>query len=434
MRVLIAPWGNPFQWESVNYRFNDTTIKKESTLPVLVDVLKPDKVLIIVLDTLANIQIRGEPDIRPKKFSNYDDVVQDVEERVKWFLINKIAEENILKMLKNGSLKVIVSPGVGTFKNIVVDGDISDFYSYAVYSLSKELPDCSMEVYLDLTHGINFMPTLIYRTLNELLSLASFINNYKFVVLNSEPLPQGFSNEERKLVISKTTLYIRTIEEKELNPIPIYSKVENKRISAFIASLVNGFPLSFATFYPDINDLELKLSREIIEFIKNIEVQDEKIKRRKRLSDDFKTLSKLYYLLRCLKSSNELFESLPRGEVEIDNLECFIELIFRKIPRLEVTTKRDVRQIFDIIKKAIKMDGSIGDKLRTGSKVLYLDIYNFVKGRNFQKRPNIDPRDFIAHSGLISDTIYVRHENGKILISYDETRVEEILNLIVKSI
>jgi CRISPR-associated protein Csx1 len=433
-RVLVVPWGNPFQWEPITYEFGNNRMRSSSTLPILINSLRPEKVIIFVLDTLANIQIKGKPNIESKKFSDYSDVVKDVESRIRWFLENELAVDysNLMEMIYNGKLKIVVAPGVGLFKNIKVKGDMLDLYNYALYELSIELPTSNMEIYLDLTHGINFMPTLLYRALNNLLGLAAFVNDCRFIVLNSEPYPQGFSKEEKETIVSETILRIRVVEDRLMRPKPIYSKVNDVRLSAFISSLINGFPLVFTIFYPRLHHLRAYLDNEFKKFFENIEVKNRSVKRNESFSEDFKTLSKLCYLVRCFNSSHELFKNLPKNEMSMDALEDLIERVFKKITRLEVITKRDVRQISGDIKKASKKEGEIGERLRNGEKILYLDIYNFVKDKNLVRSEKIDPRNFIAHSGMVSDRVYVRIDNERILLSYED--IEEIARLSTKSV
>ncbi len=432
-RVLIVPWGNPFQWEPITYEYDGCKMKSSSTLPVLVNALKPEKILIFTLDTLANIQVRGKPEIEPKDFKRYSEVVEDVQSRIKWFIGNELSSDflDLIKMLKDGRVEIVVAPGVGLFKNINVEGDILDFYNYVLHVLSTKLPSNNLEIYLDLTHGINFMPTLLYRALNNLLGLSAFVNECRLVVLNSEPYPQGFQRDEKESIVSTTTLRIRTVENRVLRPKPIYSRVSDDKLSAFISSLANGLPLVFTTFYPEIDKLKTLMDEELSEFLKNIDVGGRHIRRLRGFSNDFKTLTKIYYLIRCLNSSHEMFGELPKEEVSIDTLEGLTELVFKKIRRLEIITKRDVRQIRDIIKKAIKKEGKMSEKLRIGEKLLYLNVYNFTKDKNILKKDKIDPRDFVAHSGLISDLIYVRLCGEDKLLSYEDR--EKVIELSIES-
>ena len=443
MKVLIVPWGNPFQWEPITYEFEGIKLKNKSSLPLLIEALKPEKIIIIALDTLANFRNRdGKPEIELKNFSEYLDVKEDVKDRIKWFLKKEILENILDPELKqefsrfiNEELKIIVVPGVGIFPNIAVEGEMLDFYYYILYKLARELPVDDLEVYLDLTHGINFMPTLIYRALNNLLGLAAFVRNVRFVVLNSEPFPQGFIGEEKAKVLRETVLHIRKVEDRNIHPKPIYSKVNNEKLTAFIASLANGFPLVFAKFYPKINELESVLDDEFQEFLKNIEVKEKKIKRNKNLSDDFKTISKLFYLIRILNSIFDEFSiNIPKDELSARELKSLVGIIFKKIRRLEMFTKRDIDIIKKFVKRATKKEGEIRESLLRGERVKYLEVFNFIKDTTDDVKESVDPRNFIAHSGLAMTLIYVKWSGNDVFLSYDENRLQEIIKYSIESI
>lgn len=443
----MVPWGNPFQWEQITYEFKGIKLKSKSSLPLLIEVLKPEKIIIIALDTIANFRNRdGKPEIELKNFSKYLDVEKDVKDRIKWFLEKEILE-NILdpelkqkfsKFISEEKLKIIVAPGVGIFPNIAVEGEMLDFYHYILYKLAKELPVDDLEVYLDLTHGINFMPTLIYRALNNLLGLAAFVRNVHFVVLNSEPFPQGFIGEEKAKVLRETILHIRKVEDRYIHPKPIYSKVSNEKLVAFIASLANGFPLVFATFYPKINELESVLDEEFQEFLKNIEVKEKKIKRNKNLSDDFKTISKLFYLIKILNSTFDKSNiNIPKEELSAKELESLVDIIFKKILKIKMFAKRDINIIKKFVKRAIKKEGEIKERLLHGERVRYLEVFNFIKKDttdDAKERQDIDPRNFIAHSGLAMDLIYVKWNGNDVFLSYDEDRLKEVIEYSTESI
>ncbi|HIC87720.1 MAG TPA: CRISPR-associated protein, partial [Aquificae bacterium] len=53
MKILIAPWGNPFAWQEVTYRFGDVEDNSKSSLKIIQQAIQPDKTIIIGLDTLA---------------------------------------------------------------------------------------------------------------------------------------------------------------------------------------------------------------------------------------------------------------------------------------------------------------------------------------------------------------------------------------------
>jgi len=170
--VLILPWGNPFGWDSITYVYENETLNTFCTLPVLRKAINPGKVIVIVLDTLANIihERTNEPPMEQREFSSYDEVLSDVRRRVMYFVQKKLG-------LDESDINLIIAPGVGVFNNIEVYGDILDYYHYVTYKLAELLPVNDMDVYLDLTHGINFMPVLTYRAVLNLLELASYLRN-----------------------------------------------------------------------------------------------------------------------------------------------------------------------------------------------------------------------------------------------------------------
>lgn len=54
MKILIGPWGNPKVWKEVDYEFKDRTVKSKTSIKILQECLKPDKTIIIGLETLAS--------------------------------------------------------------------------------------------------------------------------------------------------------------------------------------------------------------------------------------------------------------------------------------------------------------------------------------------------------------------------------------------
>jgi CRISPR-associated protein Csx1 len=80
---------------------------------------------------------------------------------------------------------------VGVFENWNFIGNMEDFYGYVLYKFvdilsaefDKDLED--LELYLDLTHGINFMPVLTYRAIREISEIITA--NATLHVYNSDP-------------------------------------------------------------------------------------------------------------------------------------------------------------------------------------------------------------------------------------------------------
>lgn len=407
-KVLVAPWGNPFGWKEATYVYKDDDENKNveeksySTLPVLRKAIEPDKVILIVLDTLANVE--GDK----QGFSSYDEIKNDVEERIKRFIDEKLEEDF------NG-IDLIIAPGVGVFKNIEVEGNMLDYYHYITYKLAELLPDEDMIVYLDLTHGMNFMPVLTYRALSNLLGLASYIKCVKFKVLNFEPYPLGLPQEEA----TKIKLNIWVVEDREVKPKPILSLLENKnekfnRWNAFISSIANGFPLIFATFYPKIDEIKKEIESKLRSFYDGISVNGLSIVRSSKLDSDFKTLSKLYYLLRVL-NTNKTFRNLPKQEVTLDELKKISETLFNKLPRIGIVVEEQIKSLEDEEKKKDNHDWKQLSKWQPSSR-------------------NRAIRNFIAHSGFEFSTTMSKKDETSTKFRYVFEKEEDVISYAIESL
>jgi len=64
-------------------------------------------------------------------------------------------------------------------------------------------------VYLDISHGINFMPTLTYRALNEILGVLAHTRRISLEIYNSEPVNKGIDGAAIHLVERRNTVQPR---------------------------------------------------------------------------------------------------------------------------------------------------------------------------------------------------------------------------------
>lgn len=433
-RVLIATWGNPFQWEPIWYRLDceslgikdcrSVELKNVSTLPVLMKALRPHRAIVLVLDTLTNLTLRN--DVKPKGVGSYEGVVEDVQERVKWFIENRIKphlDEEDRALLDD--VEVVVLPGVGEFDNVSVEGDVLDFYSVVLKVLAERLPVGDTEVILDLTHGVNFMPVLTYRALKALLGVLAYLYTARLYVVNSEPFPQG-QREWKEKIKELSVLNMKLVEALELRPRPLYSTVSDRpEWSAFISSVTNGFPLAFATFYPSTKDVGAYVEKGYQDFLDAIEVcikpdpageRKAHIFRRKALSRDFRTAVKLYYMLRVFGT---VFNGYPKKEVTLDELFDISSKLFAKMPRIGIVVEDQLCELKNLQGWAIaelgKKRGRIPKSLVGKKGIVLGELYrvrnqNFTSGGNSVNR-NIKVRNFIAHSGFEFNTVSVKLED-----------------------
>ncbi|MEO2152698.1 MAG: CRISPR-associated CARF protein Csx1, partial [Thermococcus sp.] len=433
-RVLIATWGNPFQWEPIWYRLDckslgiedcqSVELRNVSTLPVLMKALRPHRTIVLVLDTLTNLTLRN--DVKPKEVGSYEGAVEDVQERVKWFIENRVKphlDEEDRALLDD--VEVVVLPGVGEFDNVSVEGDVLDFYSVVLKVLAERLPVEDTEVILDLTHGINFMPVLTYRALKALLGILAYLHTVRLYVVNSEPFPQG-QREWKEKIKELSVLNMKLVEARELRPRPLYSTISDRQEwSAFISSVTNGFPLAFATFYPSTKDVEAYVKKEYQDFLDAIEVcmkpdaageRKAHILRRKALSRDFRTAVKRYYMLRVFGT---VFNEYPKKEVTLDELFDISSKLFAKMPRIGIVVEDQLCELKNLQEWAVAELGRKRSRVPgglTGKRGIALgELYrvrnqNFTSGGNSVNR-NIKVRNFIAHSGFEFNTVSVKLED-----------------------
>ncbi len=174
---VLAPWGDPANWHYVEYvlesRNDKVVVKSFTSLTALATVYKGANIVIIVADTLANPQA-----------SDYDSVLRSAEAYARRYLCGLEAS-------------VLVLPGVIWQSNRVFEGSATDYY----YTLLARMLDGATKgepidtIVLDLTHGINYMPSLALKAAEEAASILSLVkaltgegDSTELVVYNSDPV------------------------------------------------------------------------------------------------------------------------------------------------------------------------------------------------------------------------------------------------------
>jgi CRISPR-associated protein Csx1 len=168
MKILIEIWGNFEKWKEVNYYYGNENIKdSKTTFPLLFQCINPSSVFVIVSDTLI--------DNYDEEYENYSHIIDQVTIETKSFIddINKKFNTNL------NDYNIIVAPGIGRFEKIEVKGNPHNFYAFIYTKLScfitEQLEEIfsneEIEVYLDITHGINYMTMMSYRAVKDILSI-----------------------------------------------------------------------------------------------------------------------------------------------------------------------------------------------------------------------------------------------------------------------
>lgn len=328
LRFLITTWGNPNQWKNARYKYKDKEEEAKTTLKILSEIEQFNKIFIICLDSLATETYKD------KNEEKYDHIKKSVEE----FIKGKLNEFEI----KNQNIEIIVCSGGGKHRarndnfEVEIKGSMSDFYYELIYELSKRIineikePNKKhLKFYLDITLGINFVPTLTYKALRTILEILAYRFEVEFYILNSEPFL-----EERQLI------EIQEIERTKVMPKVIVYKPSDcylsqfKREFAFASSFIHALVIWTLYFMPNFQELNRKI-QEIYEFFhKNIEVKKSQNKleiiRREKISFDFENLIKIYLMAFIVKDYSKLKKADKRS-FDVGNLKKFSSTIWGKI-------------------------------------------------------------------------------------------------------
>ena len=187
--VVISVWGDPSRWKRVKGYcvelpnggcFFTASRPYRSSLGALMEAFGGSRVLLFASSTL------GDPSV-----GCYGDLVDSVYDFV----------DSLLRAGEycsdNSRVSVVVLPGVGRFERGVVRSFLGGLGQFRVAAFLKTL-DFLVEyrperVILDLTHGLNYMPTYVRLSVFDALTCYSALAKVgvKLLVYNSEPFPEG---------------------------------------------------------------------------------------------------------------------------------------------------------------------------------------------------------------------------------------------------
>ncbi|RLG74363.1 MAG: TIGR01897 family CRISPR-associated protein [Thermoprotei archaeon] len=448
VKVLIASWGNPWsnfsksrlkyeslRWDEVKYVINDKELMSRSSLPLLYDYIEPSKVIILVPDSVAYGHL-----------SNYYELINKVRSMYEEFL------DSTLKF-NPGKHKVdiAVTPSVGNYDNCLFDCDIPDFKVYVLYyiaevlnelisEVSNDIHETNLEIHLDLTHGVNYMPTLTYSVVNDIATILSVFSNVRLMVYNSEPYSKGVDVlrihvvEDRStfnwpiyMAVNHKSLFRKRVKLKvnesrfldERIRCMLGSKLENlKSLHCIAASIQYGLPLIIYEFF--IEDI-LKIGSSLINIYRdyiavNYDSGSNKLRvfRRLGLTNDAYNLLKMWFTALMLNHLSPYIKIKVIKDVDIELLKLTTKGIFRKNTLLVSKISRDLHEIESNVKK------------------LGRHVHSWIPYETLVERPGkVDRRNFVAHSGLLSRHIEVKPNEtcNNIYIRHVDSAKNELIKL-----
>lgn len=411
--VLVAPLGDFYgeTWREVTYKLRESPERSKISLSVVARHVRPSKIIVVVLDTLAN---RDD-------FKDYEELRDEIGGDCKDFLGKwGIPAERA---------KVIVAPGVGRFARrqrsftLEVDGEMMDYFYYVLFELAKELVglESDSEVCLDLTHGVNFMPVFTYRALDQLLGVLSFAKNIRFKVFNSEPVPPVGQEEvqihevENRVVYPRLSpvkvgfrgeaslLKVRKENEKLSKEITEF-RVDEGELNAFLSAIVNGLPLALYRFCPS-KDFGKEIGDAVKKWREKTTVEAGpgrlRIERKLRFTEDF---------MRCVRLwlASTSFGLERRDAATLEDLKGIGERLFEREGLKKALISRTLRDI----EEGLKDKPSLREW-----KALREAI---GKGGEF------NPNNFLAHAGLEYNVTHVRYHDQELEFRYPDDEIPRV--------
>ncbi len=178
--IIIASWGNPYNWKKVRYQKDESNEFTFATTLALAEILKVDYNNVIIF--------------LPSSLYNEDNDTKNLENNIKDYVYKLICEKH-----KDVKPRLFIVPSIGKFTKcklrFIFEGNAESYHNSVYYKtlnilneIDKE--DKNIDIHLDITHGINYMPVMC----SEAVRLAA--NTYaatkdkivKVITYNSDPL------------------------------------------------------------------------------------------------------------------------------------------------------------------------------------------------------------------------------------------------------
>ncbi|BCU68857.1 CRISPR-associated CARF protein Csx1 [Stygiolobus caldivivus] len=401
MKVLFAPIGDPKNYEQVNYIIDSKTLQTNASFKAIEQALDVDDVIVYAGLSLCK---------PPKDYNTcFENISTDVKQKL-----------NLDKE------KVIVAPNIFGSKFIQADRKNTLYYNFIYYNtlkiLEEEKPD---EVYIDITHGINYMPLLA----TDAIKLATYTyvvekgeDKLRLTIFDSEPVIRGNPGPynidkvfEGKVYMRQAVLFIVTPFLSSENKSNVKKAVGKTCDTDLIYSLANAL---FSGIFPYIvlSRDEVKKCLDGIEGeIKVLDHKDFIVKI--QLDNDvltYKTvlpieISYVHSLLTAINGIVRGINTINYGGSEWVSLED-IESLAKKFSSSE-TISAVVRNEVDKLKSV-----KVGESPQLLAEVL--------DGEKPRKKCSADERNLFAHGGFEKNVTYLLGKDGKTYVSYVDCKGE----------
>jgi CRISPR-associated protein Csx1 len=441
MKFLFASWGYPYNWGYAHYSFKQKRLCSKTTLPILAKTIQPDRIDILGTDSVLGDHRIAQTYNKIKELETYSELINIAKKSFEEYIATStVIEENEhqhnLKDLLNQYevlYEVHILPNVGTyyknFGGISFKGHPNDFkitLYWKLYKVLKEYTDKeNYEFFIDLTHGLNYMPVIVQRVIFRIAELIRLVKSVSITSLNSEPYPLGYSchnikpyEECLKQCPNLEIFEIEKISLKKILGAKAYSAGESlqevlnklkdtiqlseedlkivRETLVFLSAVLNGCPAVLYLYFPKLNELENIVERVFHQYKANTQInktqQSIEVKRPFALPQILEPVIEAMTLARFM----EALGFSRKDIVSIDDLYEALNKVFKETIKYEF-----IRKDISRIKNEYKKD---------------------TKGK-------VDKRNILAHSCLLWQHVVVTQRNRKgkpIKVTIKEISKEEI--------
>ena len=441
-RLLIATWGSPAEWFELDYTLyeEETLLWQGSSCTTLVPMLEGlctenCDAVVVALDSLVDLgppRTRGVPGEESACYicsESCRHLLKDLPGSYAELreVVRRFVEEVVRCLGVKARVRVVVAPAVGSPGGVWrFSGRAEDFESVVLYEVgSMALSERYDRVILDLTHGINFMPSLTLRLAYRLASILLVAHEglvergVELRVYNSDPFRrrrpegQGRVPVNINLIARDLVKSIQLIHEvpRPLRRLQRLSGELGERVSRLNSEACGVMELAYpALYYP----LPLALCAAVAEsgsplaiveealklWLSSVEVSGTTVRRTLSINPDA-----VYALL--------LLEAAARRLKEVEYPTPLADL-----QRLADLYSSVHRSYYHLVSNEVGLLKEVAERVGAGGWIRYCEMHR--DGCRETERP--DARIMVAHAGLQKEFVEIGPP-GQLRYVYDVSRI-----------
>ncbi|GIU72554.1 MAG: CRISPR-associated protein [Candidatus Nitrosocaldaceae archaeon] len=423
MDIILAPWGDPKGWKIVTYKYNNKFSSSFSSSLALADILDipNENVIAIVSSTLID-----------RKVNDYNELVTNVRDNIHNTINDKYC--NTKYDLNKIKPKIWVMPGIGSFRNgrFIHKGSTDLYYNSIYYNTLEYLKEVNEDVnlHIDLTHGINYMPVLAQDAIKLAASTFASMSgrHIKLFIYNSDPLYPFPGTDDPNIILDINN--ISTINYhgyKSLQPL-LLDYVIN-----YDHNIYNWKRIASSNSVDDILIYKGAKAASMGLLLVMGSIRDSLEMYKKHIEDTLSNLKDIK--LECVENGNIIFRynTMLRREASILHAIACALLSIDISSEVSITKLKDLVKLYyeNVTEPVYNITINEIDSIKSYKDMIKeeYELYGKIKyGIKFDSNKSCKPnkRNLYAHAGFEENTIYLKKDRDEIYLSY-ENCLDEIL-------